>query len=81
MAASTRPQTHLLYGRQISRWWDLVGGVRQDFRPGAAADVGCLRRAGLAPYWFEIEATAYVGASVGRTRASRLSTSCSSRTG
>ena len=23
-------QTHVLYGRQFSRWWDVVGGVRQD---------------------------------------------------
>ena len=24
----------MFYGRQFSRWWDLVGGIRQDFRPG-----------------------------------------------
>ena len=26
-------QAHLLYGRAISRWWDVVAGVRQDVRP------------------------------------------------
>src|SRR5262245_28273538 len=27
---------HLLYGRAIAPWWDLVAGARQDFRPGDA---------------------------------------------
>ena len=61
-------QTHVLYGRQFSRWWDVVAGVRQDFRPGAAQTWAAFGVQGLAPYWFEIEATAYVGAS-GRTHA------------
>lgn len=57
---------HVLYGRAISRWWDLVGGVRQDFRPGPARTWATIGLQGLAPQWFEIEATVYVGAS-GRT--------------
>lgn len=57
---------HVLYGRAISRWWDLVGGVRQDFRPGPARTWAAIGLQGLAPQWFEIEATAYVGAG-GRT--------------
>jgi copper resistance protein B len=61
-------QTHVLYGRQFSRWWDVVAGVRQDFRPGAAQTWAAFGVQGLAPYWFEIEATAYVGSS-GRTHA------------
>jgi copper resistance protein B len=61
-------EAHLLYGRQFSRWWDVVGGVRQDFRPGPARTWAALGVQGLAPYWFEIEATAYVGES-GRTQA------------
>jgi uncharacterized protein involved in copper resistance len=28
---------HALYGRAISRWWDVVAGVRQDVRPGRIA--------------------------------------------
>ena len=39
-------QAHVLYGRQFSRWWDVVAGIRQDFRPGPAADVGGVWRAG-----------------------------------
>ena len=61
-------QTHVLYGRQFSRWWDVVAGVRQDFRPGPAQTWAAFGVQGLAPYWFEIEATGYVGAS-GRTHA------------
>ena len=61
-------QAHVLYGHQFSRWWDIVGGIRQDFRPGPAQTWAAIGVQGLAPYWFEIEATAYVGAS-GRTHA------------
>ncbi len=61
-------QAHVLYGRQFSRWWDVVAGVRQDFGPGPSQTWGAFGVQGLAPYWFEIEATAYVGAS-GRTHA------------
>ncbi len=61
-------QAHLLYGRQISRWWDVVAGVRQDVRPGPAQTWAAIGVQGLAPYWFEVEATAYVGPS-GRTHA------------
>ena len=51
----------------IARWWDVVAGVRQDARPGAAQTWAAVGVQGLAPYWFEVEATAYVGAS-GRTQ-------------
>jgi copper resistance protein B len=61
-------QAHLLYGRQISRWWDIVAGIRQDFRPGPPQTWAAVGIQGLAPYWFEVEATGYVGAS-GRTHA------------
>lgn len=61
-------QASVLYGRQFSRWWDVVAGVRQDVRPGPAQTWAAVGIQGLAPYWFEVEATAYVGAS-GRTRA------------
>lgn len=61
-------QLHLLYGRQFSRWWDVVGGLHQDFRPGPGRTWAAIGVQGLAPYWFEVEATAYVGAS-GRTYA------------
>jgi copper resistance protein B len=61
-------EVHALYGRQISRWWDLVGGIRQDFRPGPAQTWAAVGIHGLAPYWFDVEATAYLGAE-GRVQA------------
>jgi copper resistance protein B len=61
-------QAHLLYGRAVARWWDLVVGVRHDFGQGPDRSWAAVGVQGLAPYWFEIEATAYVGGS-GRTHA------------
>lgn len=58
----------VLYGRPIARWWDIVGGVRQDFRPGPGRTWVGAGIQGLAPYWFTVEATAYVGEG-GRTHA------------
>lgn len=60
-------RAHALYGRQFSRWWDVVAGVRQDVRPGPAQSWAAIGIQGLAPYWFDIEATAYLGAA-GRTQ-------------
>ena len=59
---------HLLYGRSFSRWWDFVAGVRQDLRPGDAQTWAAVGIQGLAPYWFEVEATGYLGPD-GRTNA------------
>jgi copper resistance protein B len=59
---------HALWGHSFSRWWDVVAGVRQDFRPGDPQTWAAVGIQGLAPYWFEIEATGYVG-SGGRTHA------------
>lgn len=59
-------EVHVLYGRAIARWWDVVAGVRQDLRPDPARTWAAVGIQGLAPYWFEVEATAYVGAG-GRT--------------
>ena len=59
-------QTHLFYGRQFARWWDVVMGLRQDFAPGPAQTWAAAGIQGLAPYWFEVEVTGYLGGS-GRT--------------
>jgi len=58
--------THALYGRAIARWWDLVVGIRQDVRPGDPQTWAAIGLQGIAPYWFELQTTAYFGAS-GRT--------------
>ena len=58
---------HALWGRSFSRWWDVVAGIRQDVRPGDPQTWAAVGIQGLAPYWFEVEATAYLGANA-RTR-------------
>lgn len=50
-----------LYGRSVSPWWDVVAGVRHDFAPGASQSFVAVGVQGLAPQWFEVEATAYLG--------------------
>jgi copper resistance protein B len=63
-----RAELQLLWGRPIARWWDVVAGVRQDFRPGPSQGWAAFGIQGLAPYRFDIEATAFVGEG-GRTAA------------
>ncbi|GAB6195348.1 copper resistance protein B [Lysobacter xanthus] len=58
----------LLYGHLVSPWWDVVGGVRQDFGDGPSRTWAAVGVQGLAPYKFEVEATAYIGDG-GRTAA------------
>ncbi len=58
----------VLYGRSVAAWWDVVAGIRHDFKPGASQDFAAFGVIGLAPYKFEIEATAYIGQS-GQTAA------------
>lgn len=56
-------ELHVTYGRAFSRWWDVVAGVRHDVRPGPGQTWGTIGLQGLAPQWFEIQATLYVGES------------------
>ena len=58
----------VLYGRSISRWWDAVAGVRHDFGEGPSQTFAAIGLMGLAPYKFEVQATAYIGQS-GQTAA------------
>lgn len=51
----------LLYGRAISPWWDVVAGVRQDFKPGESQTFAAIGVQGLAPKKFEVSAMAYIG--------------------
>jgi len=54
----------VLYGRSVSTWWDVVGGLRHDFgAAGPSQTFAAFGVQGLAPYLFEIEATAYIGES------------------
>lgn len=59
-------QTHLLYGRAIARWWDVTAGLRVDTLPDTPRTALAVGVQGLAPYRFDIEASAFVEFS-GRT--------------
>ncbi len=53
-------QVQLLYGRAISKYFDLQAGVRQDLEPDSDtyAAIGIM---GLAPHWFELDAALFIG--------------------
>ncbi|MDR1075088.1 MAG: copper resistance protein B [Xanthomonadaceae bacterium] len=51
----------VLYGRSVAPWWDVVAGVRHDFRPIESQTWAAIGVQGMAPYKFEISATAYIG--------------------
>ena len=53
-------ELELLYGRNIASFWDFQIGVRHDFKPDPDRTFAAFGFQGLAPYWFEIDATAYV---------------------
>ncbi|MGP6429019.1 copper resistance protein B [Pseudomonas paraglycinae] len=50
-----------LWGHAISPWWDVVSGMRQDFKPGAPQTWAAFGLQGMALYNFEAEATAFLG--------------------
>ncbi len=56
-------ELEVLYGRSVAAWWDLLAGVKQDFRPGDSRTWAAFGVQGLAPYKFEVSATAYLGES------------------
>lgn len=58
----------LLWDRVFARWWNVQAGVRYDFGEGPSRTWAAFGVQGLAPYWFEVEATLYVG-EAGRTAA------------
>jgi len=61
-----------LWNRSIATHWGVQGGLRHDVGDGPTRDWLAIGIQGLAPYWFDVEATAYLGQS-GRT-ALRLET-------
>ncbi len=51
----------LLWGHGFTPWWDVVAGVRHDFKPGDSRTFAAIGVQGLAPQKFEVSATAYLG--------------------
>jgi copper resistance protein B len=53
-------EVQALYSRAVDPWWNIVAGVRQDFRPQPQRSYATIGIEGLAPYWFEVEAQAFL---------------------
>lgn len=49
----------VLYARRVSPYWHVQGGVRSETRPSPRQNYGVLAIQGLAPYWFNVEASAF----------------------
>ena len=54
-------ELQLLWSHAISRWWESVLGVRQDFKPGEAQSWLAAGVQGMPLYGLETEATAFLG--------------------
>jgi copper resistance protein B len=54
-------EVQALYGRAVSPWWELVAGVRQDFKPGSPQTWAAFGVQGMPLYGLETEATAFFG--------------------
>ena len=54
-------EAQALYSRAVAPYWDLQIGWRHDFRPKPDRDWLAIGFEGLAPYWFEVDAAAFVG--------------------
>lgn len=53
----------VLYGRSVAAWWDVVAGVRHDFKPGASRNWAAFGIKGLMPWQFEASAMFYAAES------------------
>lgn len=65
-------ELEFLWTHTVTRWWDLVTGVREDFTPDPSRGWAAFGVQGIAPYRFDIEATAFVadgGDSAARVKA------------
>jgi copper resistance protein B len=65
---NTEARGELLWDRIVSPWWHVQAGVRHDIGEGPSRSWAAFGTQGLAPYFFEIEATLYLGEE-GRTAA------------
>jgi copper resistance protein B len=58
--AVERAETQLLYSRTVTAFWDVQLGARYDRDPDPARGYAVVGIQGLAPYFFEIDAAAFV---------------------
>lgn len=55
-----RAEVQALYSRAIDPWFNLEAGVRYDIRPDPRRTYAVIGIEGLAPYWFEVGAQAFL---------------------
>lgn len=55
-----RAEVQALYSRAIDPWFNLEAGVRHDIRPDPRRTYAVIGIEGLAPYWFEVGAQAFL---------------------
>lgn len=65
---TTAARVEAFWDHAFASYWDWQIGAREDFGSGPGRGWAAFGVQGLAPYWFEVEATAYVG-DQGRTAA------------
>ncbi len=53
-------EVQALYSRAVSPYFDLQAGLRHDFEPNPSRSYAAVTLEGLAPYWFEVEASAFL---------------------
>lgn len=53
-------EVQALYSRAITPYFDLQAGLRQDFEPGPDRTYATVGVEGVAPYWFDVAAAAFV---------------------
>ena len=56
-------ELQLLYSKAIARYWDIQFGVRHDFDSSPSRSWAAIGVSGLAPYFFDIDAVAFIGES------------------
>lgn len=59
--AAQNARADLLWDHAFARWWSVRTGGREDFGTGPPRTWAAIGVHGLAPYWFDTEATFYVG--------------------
>jgi copper resistance protein B len=59
--ANTDSSNELLWDRIVGRWWSSQTGLRFDTHPGKSRTWAALGIQGLAPNWFNVSASVYVG--------------------
>jgi copper resistance protein B len=57
----TDSRNELLWNRIATRWWSVQAGIRHDTHAGPSRTWVAFGVKGLAPYWFDVGASVYVG--------------------